>query len=282
MAARLVERGHELVVWNRSSGRAAAMGERGARVATSPAGAACEIVLTVLPDLPQVQEVLAGPRGLLAGWRARNVEHPILVIHGTTSPVETAVFAERMLRDEGVVVVDAPVSGGTVGAAAGTLSVMVGADAEATVDRLRPVFSAYGALVTRFGPSGAGALAKACNQIVVASTVAAIAEALALAERGGLDRSAVLDVLAGGLAGSEVLRQKRGKWEGEDFAEGGSARNQVKDLRFVEAAARRWHLDLPAVSAVTGLFQRMVDEGNGDLDHTGVILTLSAAATERS
>ncbi len=79
-----------------------------------------------------------------------------------------------------------------------------------------------------------------------------------------------------------MLRQKRAKWEREDFAEGGSARNQVKDLRFVEAAASRWHLDLPAASAVTGLFQRMVDEGDGDLDHTGVIRTLSAAATERS
>ena len=275
MAGRLLDAGWDLTVWNRTAAKTHPFVDRGGRAAATPAEAARPIVLTVLPDLPQVVEVLGGPDGLRAGWRARGIERPILVVHGTTSPADTRDLAERMLRDDGVVLIDAPVSGGTVGAAAGTLSVMVGGDA-AVVDALRPVFGAYARLVTRFGDAGSGAVAKACNQIVVASTVAAISEALVLADGAGLDRRDLLDVLGAGLADSEVLRQKREKWISDDFRPGGSARNQAKDLHFVADAARSWGVDLPTADAVRTLFDRTLERGDGDLDHTGVIRTVAA------
>lgn len=273
IAARLIDAGTPLTVWNRTVSRAEPLGRRGASVARVPADAAARTVLTVLPDLPQVEELTSGVDGLLAGWRARGIAEPVLVIHGTTSPVATSAFARRMREDHSVTVIDAPLSGGTVGATAGTLSIMVGGD-ESVVPLVLPTFRAYGTVIRYFGPPGSGALAKACNQVVVAATVAAVSEALALGQRAGLDSATLIDVLEGGLASSEVLRQKKDKWLREDYAEGGSAVNQLKDLRFVEQAAESLGLRLPVAHAVTHLFESMVSAGDGALDHTGVIRTI--------
>lgn len=273
IAERILSSGSPLTVWNRTTSRAASIRARGASIATTPFDAAAPIVLTVLPDLPQVEEVVSRPDGLLAGWAKRGVARPVLVIHGTTSPVATADYARRMVADHGVIVLDAPLSGGTVGAAAGTLSIMVGGD-QANARNLEPLFQKYGKVVRYFGPAGSGALAKACNQIVVASTVAAIAESLSLADRAGLDRATLIEILSGGLAASEVLHQKKSKWIDNDFAEGGSAYNQLKDLRFVHDAARSLDIDLPVAQSVLELFDRMIARGDGDLDHTGVIRTI--------
>jgi 2-hydroxy-3-oxopropionate reductase len=174
-----------------------------------------------------------------------------------------------MLARHDVHVVDAPLSGGTQGAAAGTLSIMLGGDQE-RARSLTSLFRAYGRVVTYFGPSGAGALAKACNQIVVASTVAAVSEAVVLAEHGGLDVADLFEVLEAGLAGSEVIRQKKSKWIEESFAEGGSGTNQLKESG----------LDLTVVESVRALFERMVERGEGDLDHTAVIRTVRAGRDE--
>ncbi|MCJ1671661.1 MULTISPECIES: NAD(P)-dependent oxidoreductase [unclassified Rathayibacter] len=266
-----------LTVWNRTASRAAPFAELGAVVAPTPAAAAGDVVLTVLPDLVQVESLLEGEDGLLAGWRAAGIAAPVLVVHGTVSPIAVAALARRLAAEHGVQVVDAPLSGGTVGARDATLSIMVGG-ADEPVARVLPVFERLGRTVRHLGPSGAGATAKLCNQIVVAGTVAVVSEALLLARSAGLDPATVVELLQGGLARTAVLEQKSRKWLDEDFAEGGSARNQLKDLRFVAESAAAEGVALPTTAAVTALFERMIAEGDGDLDHTGVHRTLAGLA----
>ncbi|MCJ1701661.1 NAD(P)-dependent oxidoreductase [Rathayibacter festucae] len=266
-----------LTVWNRTASRAAPFAELGAVVAPTPAAAAGDVVLTVLPDLVQVESLLMGEDGLLAGWRAAEIAAPVLVVHGTVSPIAVAALARRLAAEHGVQVVDAPLSGGTVGARDATLSIMVGG-ADEPVARVLPVFERLGRTVRHLGPSGAGATAKLCNQIVVAGTVAVVSEALLLARSAGLDPATVVELLQGGLARTAVLEQKSRKWLDEDFAEGGSARNQLKDLRFVAESAAAEGVALPTTAAVTALFERMIAEGDGDLDHTGVHRTLAGLA----
>jgi 3-hydroxyisobutyrate dehydrogenase-like beta-hydroxyacid dehydrogenase len=260
-----------LTLWNRTPEKARAIG--GGTVVAAPAAAASEIVLTVLPDLPQVAALLSGEDGLLKGWKTAGIEHPILVIHGTVSPVAVAEFADDCLRNWGVTVVDAPLSGGTIGAEEGRLSIMVGGPSE-VVERLTPLFGLYSSTVLRFGKTGAGSTVKACNQIVVAATVTALAEAMALASTGGLDLEKVQTVLAGGLANSEVLRQKGRRWIDQDFEGGGSAKNQLKDLNFIAEIATACGLNLPLSNSIRNAFLCMIEEGYGDLDHTGIYRTI--------
>lgn len=274
MARRLLAADGNLTVWNRTSAKAAPLLALGARVASTPADAASDIVLTVLPDLSQVESLLAGPDGLLAGWASKRITDPILVIHGTVSPTAVAAFSERVLRENGLVVLDAPVSGGTAGAENGSLSIMVGGNEDAA-QSLEPIFQALGTTVRYLGPSGAGELAKACNQIVVAATVTAVSEAMLLARKGGLDISVMLELLQGGLADSQVLRQKGQRWLANDFTGGGSARNQLKDLGFVLDAANAEGIDLPLSRTVTDMFTDMVTQGDGALDHTGIFRTIA-------
>ncbi|HKS02305.1 MAG TPA: NAD(P)-dependent oxidoreductase, partial [Arthrobacter sp.] len=161
IARNILAAGVPLTLWNRTPDKARAIA--GGRVAGTPAEAAAGVVLTVLPDLPQVANLLPGDDGLLAGWRAAGVEEPVLVIHGTVSPVAVARFAEDCKSRYGVTVVDAPLSGGTIGAEEGRLSTMVGGPGD-TVQRLQPLFELYSSTVVRFGEAGAGSTVKACNQ----------------------------------------------------------------------------------------------------------------------
>lgn len=268
MARNLIAAFGPITVWNRTRSVAEALGGTAA-VAESVDAAARPIVLTVLPDLPQVESLMPA---LERGWAAHRINEPVLVVHSTVSPPRVADFADR-LAARGVRVVDAPLSGGTIGAADGTLSVMIGGDEE-TVRRLAPVFGAIGTTVRHLGPIGTGATAKLCNQIVVAATVSAIAEATALAESAGVPLDTLFELLAGGLAGSEVLRQKGERYRNRAFSGGGSAVNQVKDLRLVMETARGLGLPLPVTAATAELFERMVADGDGALDHTGVLATV--------
>lgn len=274
MARRLLDFDGDLTIWNRTSAKAEPLVALGARAAASPAEAASDIVLTVLPDLKHVESLLPGQDGLLSGWAAKGTVRPVLVIHGTVSPIAVAAFAERLFRAHGVTVLDAPVSGGTVGAEAGSLSIMVGGDEDAAKS-LEPVLRAMGTTVRYMGLSGSGALAKACNQVVVAATVTAVSEAMLLARSGGLDLAVMLELLQGGLADSAVLRQKGHRWLTSDFAGGGSAQNQLKDLGFILDAATKGGVELPLSHAVTALFDEMVAQGDGALDHTGIHRTLA-------
>lgn len=276
MAEVLRAAGIDLTVWNRSVDRAVHLGKLGVTVAATPADAARPVVLTVLPDLPQVRNVLEGTNGLLAGWERDRVLRPLLVVMGTVSPLDIRMLADE-LAPRGVRVVDAPLSGGVVGAREARLSVMVGAD-PADFAELRPILELLGSVVRHMGPVGSGQLAKACNQLIVAATVTAVSEAMLLARETGIDRSALLELLLGGLAGSEVLRQKGVNWVTESFEAGGSAQNQLKDLNFALAVAARHGVVLPVAAAVHSLFADLVAAGDGQLDHTGVYRALERFA----
>jgi 2-hydroxy-3-oxopropionate reductase len=157
---------------------------------------------------------------------------------------------------------------------------MVGGSDDA-VSRVWPVLSLVGSTVRHLGPSGAGETAKACNQVVVAATVTALAEALVLADASGIGRNQLLELLGGGLADSEVLRQKRNRWLSGDFGGGGSAANQLKDLRFVAETASARGLTLPVATTLRAVFEQAVADGDGELDHSGVELTLARHASDR-
>ena len=273
IARNIIDGGVPLTLWNRTRHKAEAI--EGGTVAPRPADAAADVVLTVLPDLPQVEALLEGDDGLLAGWAQAGVAEPVLVIHGTVSPTAVAAFAAHCKSLYGVIVIDAPLSGGTIGADQGRLSIMAGGP-QSVVQWLTPLFQLYSSTVLWFGEAGAGAIVKACNQIVVAATVAALSESMALAKASGLDLNKVQAILKGGLANSEVLQQKGGRWITGNFDGGGSAKNQLKDLRFVTEAAAEAGLSLPVANTLTSEFETMVTEGLGDLDHTGIYLSITS------
>lgn len=274
MARNLARSLPDLTVWNRTIDRADALRSERIRVALTPREAACDLTLTVLTDLGDVEQVLDGPDGLVAGWHERRISNPVLVVHGTVSPVRVVQLGHRLAAD-GIALVDAPLSGGVAGAESASLSIMVGG-ARHDVARLLPIFEAMGDTVLHLGDLGSGQLAKACNQIVVASTIAAISEALVLADSGGLDRSQLLTVLAGGLAASEVLTQKRDRWTTGDFAGGGSSVNQLKDLNFVTEAAASRGLSLRLAEVVREYFTTAVQiDGAGALDHSALVLSIA-------
>jgi len=276
MARNLVRAGHRVVVWNRSAEPAAELAAVGATVARTPAelAAAAPVVLTMLPDLPQVDEVLHRDDGLLGGMGRGSV----LVVMGTVSPVDVRDLGDR-LEPAGVSVVDAPVSGGDVGAEQATLSIMAGGRPH-DVAPVRLLLEAMGTTVDHLGPLGAGQLAKACNQIVVAATITALSEALVLARRGGLDAQRVFAVLGGGLAGSRVLEVKGPKLLGGDFRPGGAAAFQHKDLGFALAAARAEGVALPLTALVDQLFGAACWNGFGDDDHSVVVRVIERLAGE--
>ena len=187
MAANLARAGFDVLGWNRGAAARERAAQAGIALADTPrdVAQACDVVFTMLPDLPQVRDVLAGPDGLLATARRGTS----LVVMGTVSPIDVAELAEE-LGDRGVTLLDAPVSGGEKGAIDASLSIMVGGAADAFA-RLRPAFEAMGSLVLHLGPTGSGSVAKACNQLVVAATLGGLCEAVLLAERSGLDPAAV-------------------------------------------------------------------------------------------
>ncbi|MET9793177.1 NAD(P)-dependent oxidoreductase [Streptomyces canus] len=276
MAANLAKAGFDVLVWARGRIPLDAAVAAGCRAAGRPAdvAAGARTVITMLPDLPQVREVSAGPDGLLAGLDTAAPAEAMdtLVVMGTVSPVAVRALAQE-LRPFGVTVVDAPVSGGVKGARDATLSIMAGGT-QCAVERARPYLTAMGSTVRRMGDTGAGSLAKACNQLVVAGTLVALAEAVVLGEHGGLDPAALLEVLAGGLASSEVLAQKRRHLAESDFTPSGPARYLHKDLGFVLDSAAHAHVELPLSTSVARLYAAIDDRGLGDLDNSVVLRLL--------
>lgn len=276
MAANLAKAGFDVLVWARGRISLDAAVAAGCRAAGRPAdvAAGARTVITMLPDLPQVREVSAGPDGLLAGLHIAAPAEAMdtLVVMGTVSPVAVRALAQE-LRSFGVTVVDAPVSGGVTGARDATLSIMAGGTPYA-VESVRPYLTAMGSTVRRMGDTGAGSLAKACNQLVVAGTLVALAEAVVLGERGGLDPAALLEVLAGGLASSQVLAQKRRHLADSDFTPSGPARYLHKDLGFVLDSAADADVELPLSTSVAGLYAAIDDRGLGDLDNSVVLRLL--------
>jgi 3-hydroxyisobutyrate dehydrogenase-like beta-hydroxyacid dehydrogenase len=271
MAVNLANAGFDVVAWNRSAPARTAAADAGLTVVDHPAqlGRAAPVVFTMLPDLPQVE-------ALLPDLLAEGSTLTTLVVLGTVSPDRVRGLANA-LRPQGVALVDAPVSGGLAGAREARLSIMVGADPD-TFGQIQPYLDAMGSTVRRLGGVGAGSLTKACNQLVVAATLSALAEAVVLGERGGLDIAALLSVLDGGLASSEVLRQKRHHLTTGDFAGSGPAGYLVKDLRFALENAEAVGAVTPVTAAVAALYDTVVDLGLGQLDNSVVLDALRRLA----
>lgn len=260
IARNLVKAGIKTQVWNRSAGPAE---KSGAEIVASLSKINAHTVLTSLPDMPQVREVLSN--GLQTAMRPGD----ILVVLGTVSPIEMKALQEEMLSS-GIKILDAPMSGGVPGATSGTMSIMVGG-LEETFIQAKPIFDVIGGTVLLLGPLGSGQLAKASNQIIVAVTLAGICEAITLARRSGLDTSMVFELLSTGLAGSRVLDQKRDPILNKDYSAGGRSKFLIKDLAFALDAAKATETQLPFTELAQKIYTRMVDHGDGDLDISAVI-----------
>jgi 2-hydroxy-3-oxopropionate reductase len=270
VAVNLAKKGANVEVWNRSDAATKDAVQAGAKKVSDLQNIDAAIVLTALPDLSQVESVLA------AGLREALKKGDILVVMGTVSPVAIKKLGAE-LSASGIHLVDAPVSGGDVGAQKGTLSIMVGSTDE-EFETLLPVFNLVGETIRHLGPLGAGEMAKACNQIIVAVTLTAIAEAVTLGRRAGLDTHTLLDIFSGGFANSHVLSVKRERIENGDFTPGGSATFQLKDLRFALEAGVETGTDLPATQRVTELFEALIAAGDGELDHSSIIKEIERRA----
>jgi 2-hydroxy-3-oxopropionate reductase len=267
MAQNLMEAGFELVLHNRTRRKAEELGEAGATVAASPREVAenSDVVITMLPDSPQVREVVVGEGGVLEGIR----EGSLLIDMSTISPVVTEELAEAA-KENGASMLDAPVSGGDVGAIEGTLSIMVGGE-EGDFERAKPLFEAMGKTVTHVGPVGAGQVTKAANQVVVALTIEAVSEALVLGSAGGVSPEKILDVLSGGLAGNKVMEVKREKFLSHNFEPGGKVEFHRKDLGIALSAGREYGVVLPVTAVVNQMFEALMARGRGGWDHSALL-----------
>jgi 2-hydroxy-3-oxopropionate reductase len=267
MARNLMDSGYELTVHNRSPEKAEELGKEGAAVAATPRDVAenSDVVITMLPDSPQVREVVAGEVGVLEGIS----EGALLIDMSTISPVVTEELAEA-LQEKGASMLDAPVSGGDVGAIEGTLSIMVGGH-EADFQRAKPLFEAMGKTITHVGPTGAGQVTKAANQVVVALTIEAVSEALVLGSAGGVSAEKILEVLGGGLASNKVMEVKREKFLSHTFEPGGKVEFHHKDLGIALAAGREYGVVLPATAVVDQLFEALMTRGRGGWDHSALL-----------
>ncbi len=268
MARNLMEASHELVLYNRTRSKAEELAAGGAaEVAASPQQVAreCGVIFTMLPGPPEVEELVAGEDGLLEGA----AEGSLIVDTSTSSPVLARELAERA-REKGVGMLDAPVSGGDVGAIEGTLSIMVGGEEE-DFERARPLFEVMGNTVTHVGPSGAGQLVKAANQVVVALTIEAVSEALVLGSKGGVAPEKILEVLSGGLAGNKVMEVKREKFLSHEFDPGFRSELHHKDLGIALSAGREYGVALPVTAIVDQMLLAMKKKGWGSEDHSALL-----------
>ena len=272
MAENLIEAGYGLVAYNRTREKAEELD--GATVAETPKEVAeqSDIIITMLPDSPQVEEVLSGEDGVLEGIK----EGALMVDMSTISPVVTEELADKA-SERGASMLDAPVSGGDVGAIDGTLSIMVGGGEE-DFERALPLFEVMGKTVTHVGPVGTGQVVKAANQIVVALTIEAVSEALVLGSKGGVPPEKILDVLGGGLAGNKVMEAKREKMLEHSFDPGFRVELHHKDLGIALAAGREYGVTLPVTAVVDQMLETLKMLGRGDQDHSALLTLIEESS----
>ena len=270
MALNLLKAGFPLVVHSRSRGPVEAVAAAGATAATTSAEVArrCDVIVTMLPDLPDVRQVLAGPDGVFPAVRPGAV----IIDMSTIPPTAARELAAEATR-HGATFLDAPVSGGEIGAIDGTLAIMVGGEA-AAVERVRPVLNAMGnpERIVHIGESGAGQVCKVCNQIAIGGTLAVVSELIALARKAGVDPVKVREALLGGFAASRVLEVHGERILTGNYTPGFRAALYQKDMAIVLEAARAFGVPMPVSSAVQQLVDAMIAAGRGDMD-------LSALAT---
>ena len=267
MARNLMKAGFPVTVHNRSQAKVEELVKEGASRAASPreVASAADIVITMLPNSPDVELVALGAGGIKEGARAGQ----LFIDMSTINPVVSQKIAKE-LAPLGVAMVDAPVSGGEKGAIEGTLSIMAGG-APADFERALPVFNALGKTITHMGPIGTGGVTKLANQIIVAVNLTAIGEALVFGTKAGVDPQKMIRALAGGLAGSKCLDQKSEKILSGDFAPGFKIDLHFKDLNLIQDAARSVGVPIPTAAFVEQLFAALRVRGRGGLDHSGVI-----------
>jgi len=270
MAGHLLKAGFPLTVHNRSRGAVAELVAAGAQEVHSPkeVAAQSEIVFTCLPDSPDVEQVVLGPNGTI------DAAHPGLIVvdHSTIKPATARKIAE-VLTASGISFVDAPVSGGQLGAQNGTLTIMIGGDA-AALERARPAMQAYGKAITHIGASGAGQVAKACNQIMVAAQMSAMAELLIFARKADVDPRKVVEAIRGGAAQCWTLDNKPQRLFAGNRQPGFKAHMQAKDLHIVMDSAGELGMPLPATEVNARLYDEMLQMDLGDLDNSAVIAVI--------
>ena len=268
MASNLAAAGHDLILYNRTREKAEALADEiGATVAGNPKEVAqgCETVITMLPGPAEVEDVVAGEGGLLETAKRRT----LIVDMSTSSPALARELA-RKGRERGVGVLDAPVSGGDVGAVEGTLSIMVGGGEE-DFERAGPLFDVMGKTAVHVGGPGAGQIVKASNQIVVALVIEAVSEALVLSSKAGVDPANAIEVLSGGLAANKVMEVKRDKLLNREFEPGGKVESHRKDLGIALESGREYGVALPVTALVHEMFGALVAKGRSGWDHSALI-----------
>ena len=259
MAGHILDAGYPLTVYNRTRSKAEELGARGAKVADSPAEVAADsqVIITIVSDSPDVEEVVAGPQGVLG----RIGEDSVVIDMSTISPQVERQLDEQ-LRVKGCTLVDAPVSGGDVGARNATLAIMAGGD-KAAFDRVRPILEVMGKTITYCGPVGNGQLTKLSNQILVAVTLLGVSEAITFAKKNGLDAHVMIEAVKGGAAGSWQLSNLGPKIVDRDFAPGFMVDLIQKDLRLVLESGAAGQAALPGSSLVNQLFRMAEAQGDG-------------------
>jgi 2-hydroxy-3-oxopropionate reductase len=272
MAKHLVAAGHRVVVHNRSRPAVDELVAAGATAAGSPAevARAADVVITMLPDTPDVERVLTGPNGVLSGLQSGAV----VIDMSSISPVATERLA-TLVADKGASMLDAPVSGGEIGAINASLSIMVGGD-EATFTRVRPILAAMGNAekIIHIGRSGAGQICKICNQVAIGGALAGVSEAFALAKKAGVDAARVRQALLGGFAASRVLEVHGERMLVDNYKPGFRAKLYQKDLRIANEAAAANAVAMPTTAIVTQLINALMAKGGGDLDYAALATVL--------
>jgi len=267
MARNLLKAGYALVVHNRSRAVVDELGKEGAQVAASAQEVASrsEVVITMLPDSPDVELVYAGERGVFAGVKSG----ALLIDMSSISPVVARKLAAQA-KTLGCDMLDAPVSGGETGAIGATLSIMIGG-AVSAVARAMPIFQALGKNIVHVGDAGAGQVTKAANQMVVGTTIAIVAEALVLAAKAGVDPAKVRQALLGGFAQSKILEAHGQKMLERNFKPGFRIRLHEKDMKIALATGSEYGVPLMVTGVVGQMMTAMKGMGNGDLDHSGLV-----------
>ncbi len=275
MALNLIKAGFKLEVLSRSRGPVDELLAAGATEAPSlrALGERCGVVITTLPDGPDVRSVLLGD-GKTEGVLSASKPGSVIVDMSSIAP-DVARELERLARVRGVAMLDAPVSGGEIGAKSGTLSIMVGGDAD-VLERVRPILEAMGSKerLVHVGPAGAGQLCKVCNQLVIGGALAAVSEALVLAKKAGVDGAKVRQALLGGFASSRVLEVHGERILSGNYQPGFRAEMYAKDLRIAMDTARAHHVPMPVSSSVAQLVEALVAKGNGRDDYSALATVL--------
>ena len=277
MAGHLLSSGFPLVVWNRTASKAQALLEKGAIWAESPAvlAAQCDVVFINVSDTKDVLEVIFGENGVAQGIRPGT----ILIDNSTIAPTGSREIDER-LAPMGVRCLDAPVSGGDIGARNATLTIIVGGD-EATLEEVRPYLNVLGKKITHVGGSGAGQIAKAANQIMVAAQMVAEAELMIFAQKAGADPAKVVEAINAGAAQCWTLDVKAPKLLNGEREPGFKATLQAKDMNIAVETARAYHMNLPATALHTQLYNGMVAIGEGNLDNSAIISMIEVMNGEK-